>query len=93
MSTKTAILTFALLLLMAAGVVVGIYLVRQNQDVRSHAQTDPSQTTAPAATDAGTTTQGATGTDQSTQNAQAQGGSCTPPAEVTNVRVDYPYCE
>ncbi len=85
MSTKTAILTFALLLLMAAGVVVGIYLVRQNQDVRSRADTTgPVQTTAPA---------GANNNPANSLAQTAQGDSCTPPAEVTNVRVDYPNCD
>jgi hypothetical protein len=84
MTTKTAILTFALLLLMAAGVVVGIYLVRQNQDVRSRADTtitDPNPTANTAGTGAQAAQQG------------AQGDSCTPPAEVTNVAVDYPSCD
>ena len=84
MTTKTAILTFALLLLMAAGVVVGIYLVRQNQDVRSRADTtitDPNPTADPAA--------GAAGALVPAQ----QGDACTPPAEVTNVAVDYPSCD
>ena len=85
MTTKTAILTFALLLLMAAGVVVGIYLVRQNQDVRSRADettiTDPNPTQAPAGAGAQPAQQG------------AQSDACTPPAEVTNVAVDYPSCD
>lgn len=83
MSTKTAIVTFVLLLLLAAGVVIGVYLVRQNQDVRSRAD----QT--------GTTAQQEQTLDQQVQNQQqqGQGSACTPPAEVTNVRVDYPACD
>ena len=82
MTTKTAIVTFVLLLLLAGGVVVGVYLVRQNQDVRSRAD-EPTFTA-----------QEQTLEDQ-TQNQQNQGaqGSCTPPAEVTNVQVDYPACD
>ena len=79
MNTKTAILTFVLLLLLAGGVVVGVYLVRQNQDVRSRAD---ETTTVPA--------------QEQTLEEQTQQGSansCTPPAEVTNVSVNYPDCD
>jgi hypothetical protein len=79
MSTKTAIVTFVLLLLLAGGVVVGVYLVRQNQDVRSRA-------------DENTFTAQDQNQEDQTQNQGAQ-GACTPPAEVTNVQVDYPACD
>jgi Flp pilus assembly protein TadG len=80
MSTKTAIVTFVLLLLLAGGVVVGVYLVRQNQDVRSRADENTF------------TAQEQNQVDQDQQNQGAQ-SACTPPAEVTNVQVDYPACD
>lgn len=92
MTTKTAILTFVLLLLLAGGVVLGVYLVRQNQDVRSRADTAGLATpypTVPSLDDQLTTQQ-----QQNTTTAQTDGtgGSCTPPSEVSNVAVNYPDC-
>jgi Flp pilus assembly protein TadG len=87
MTTKTAILTFVLLLLLAGGVVLGVYLVRQNQDVRSRADTAGLATpypTVPSLDDQLTA-------QQQGSNAQT-GGACTPPNEVSNVAVNYPDC-
>lgn len=90
MTTKTAILTFVLLLLLAGGVVLGVYLVRQNQDVRSRADTAGVATpypTVPSLDDQLTA-------QQQGSNAQTggAGGACTPPTEVSNVAVNYPDC-
>src|SRR5262249_30195301 len=100
MNVKTAILAFVLLLLMAGGVVVGVYLVRQNQDVRSRADANPTQTdnpALPASTSNDVTNNAANnavGTNPAGKGNTAadnnQGGSCTPPEQVANVKVDYP---
>jgi len=88
MTTKTAILTFALLLLLAGGVVLGVYLVRQNQDVSSRADTSGIATPYPTVPSLEDSLQ-----KQAAQGAPAQTGqACTPPNEVSNVAVNYPDC-
>ena len=82
MSTKTAVLTFVLLLLMAGGVVLGVYLVRQNQDVRSRADTTGLNATPIPSVQP---------LDAQTQ--PGQGAACTPPSQVANVEVNYPDCD
>lgn len=104
MTTKTAILTFVLLILLAGGVVLGVYLVRQNQDVRSRADESGLATPYPTVpsleqslqqqqTGVGTTATTGTGVNNAqTDGTGGAGGSCTPPAEVSNVAVNYPDC-
>lgn len=89
MNTKTAILTFVLLLLLAGGVVLGVYLVRQNQDVRSRADTAGNATPYP------TVPSLENSIAEQTQTAQqgGAGAACTPPTEVANVAVNYPNCD
>lgn len=91
MTTKTAILTFALLLLLAGGVVLGVYLVRQNQDVSSRADTSGIATPYPTVPSLEDSLQ-----QQAAQGSTAQtdgtGQACTPPNEVSNVAVNYPDC-